>query len=123
MTSTGWFWQFHRRRSTGMVDLEVFNSMLEGRFQYTYKTGEDVCLDSSSIAIVCITHVPTNSGIVNPVEAVGERILTYNQQRQQTLGEQREEGLYCDSINSSLMPIKGLDRWMYTYRRLNVMRW
>jgi len=104
-----------------MVDLEVFNSMLEGTFQYTDKTGEDVCLDPSSIAIMYITHVPTNSGIVNPVEAVGERILTYNQQRQQTLGEQREEESYCDSINSSSMPVKVLDRWMYTYRRLHVM--
>jgi len=98
-----------------MVDLEVFNSMLEGTFQYTDKTGEDVCLDPSSIAIVCITHVPTNSGIVNPVKAVGERLLTYNQQGQQKLGEQREEGSYCDSINSSSMPVKVLDRWMYTY--------
>jgi len=84
--------------STGMVDLEVFDSMLEGTFRYKDKTGEDVFLDPSSIAIACITHVPTNSGIVNPVEVIGERISTYNLQRQQTIEEQREEGTYCNSI-------------------------
>jgi cysteine desulfurase/selenocysteine lyase len=80
--------------STGMVDLEVFDSMLEGNFRYKNKSGEDVCLDPSSIAMVCITHVPTNSGIVNPVEGIGERISTYNklQKRQKT------EGSYLNSI-------------------------
>ena len=85
--------------STGIVDLQVFDSMLEGTFRYKNKSGEAVRLDPSSIAIVCITHVPTNSGIVNPVEAIGERIATYNKQRQRKV-EQREGGgsYYCGSI-------------------------
>ena len=69
--------------STGTVDLEVFDRMLEGKFYYKDKVGNDTRLDPTSIAIVCITHVPTNSGIVNPVEAIGDRIETYNNQRQQ----------------------------------------
>lgn len=69
--------------STGTVDLQVFDRMLEGKFYYKDKVGNDIRLDPTSIAIVCITHVPTNSGIVNPVEAIGDRITTYNNQRQQ----------------------------------------
>ena len=78
--------------STGMVDLQVFDSMLEGTFHYKNNLGQDVCLDPSSIAIVCITHVPTNSGIVNPVEGIGDRISTYNKR------PKRQEGSYLDSI-------------------------
>ena len=89
--------------STGIVDLQVFDSMLEGNFRYKNKSGEAVRLDPSSIAIICITHVPTNSGIVNPVEAIGERISTYNNNKQrQRKVEQREGGAggsyYCGSI-------------------------
>jgi len=72
--------------SSGIVDLQVFDSMLEGTFRYKNKSGEDVCLDPSSIALVCITHVPTNSGIVNPVEGIGERISAYNQKQKEAGG-------------------------------------
>jgi len=80
--------------STGIVDLNVFDSMLKGTFLYKNELGEDVPLDPSSIAIVCITHVPTNSGIVNPVEEIGERIFNYNERK----NRQEGEGLYLDSI-------------------------
>jgi len=70
--------------STGMVDLEIFDTILNGMFCYENKSGEEVCLDPSSIAIVCVTHVPTNSGIVNPVEGIGRRIFTYNKRQLQT---------------------------------------
>lgn len=80
--------------STGMVDLNVFESILEGTFRYKDKSGKYVLLHPSSIALVCITHVPTNSGIVNPVEKIGERISAYNRRRQQ----QETEGSYLNSI-------------------------
>jgi len=80
--------------STGMVDLKVFDSMLKGTFRYKNKSGVDVCLDPSSIAIVCITHIPTNSGIVNPVEGIGERISSYNKRQKR----QKSEGSYLNSI-------------------------
>jgi cysteine desulfurase/selenocysteine lyase len=53
--------------STGMVDLNVMEHMLAGRF----KINEGATLDPESIAVVCVTHVPTNSGIENPVENIG----------------------------------------------------
>lgn len=63
--------------SSGVVDLTVLDSMLLGRYEYK-KRGKSVLLDPSKIAMVCITHIPTNSGIVNPVEAIGQRISKFN---------------------------------------------
>jgi len=84
--------------TTGIVDLQVFDSILEGTFRYKNKSGKDVCLDPSSIAIVCITHVPTNSGIVNPVEAIGEKITNFNQRRLKKNEQSETRGQYHDSI-------------------------
>jgi cysteine desulfurase/selenocysteine lyase len=61
-------------RSTGVVDLDVFQSMLDGSYKYQ----SDLLLDPSSIALVCLTHIPTNSGIVNPAEEMGNMITEYN---------------------------------------------
>ena len=63
--------------STGIVDLTAFESMLSGDYEYT-ENGSKKILEPSRIAIACITHVPTNSGIVNPVEEMGTLIRQYN---------------------------------------------
>lgn len=72
------------RISTGMVDLGALDDMLAGKFYYQEtRDGEaprQTLLDPSSIAVVAITHVPTNSGIVNPVEEIGQRIKAFNKQ-------------------------------------------
>jgi cysteine desulfurase/selenocysteine lyase len=63
--------------STGIVDLHALDSMVLGSYEYR-KYGESVLLDPSRIAMVCITHIPTNSGIVNPVEEIGQKISKFN---------------------------------------------
>lgn len=63
--------------STGVVDLGVFQSMLDGSYKYQ----SDLLLDPSSIALVCLTHIPTNSGIVNPAEEMGNMISEYNSKK------------------------------------------
>jgi cysteine desulfurase/selenocysteine lyase len=60
--------------STGIVDLHVMDTMLAGNYEYRDASGVTQTLDPSTIAVVCITHVPTNSGIVNPVHEIGQRI-------------------------------------------------
>ena len=61
--------------STGVIDLEAFRSMLG-----SYPIGDDEsrCIDPSSIVMVCITHIPTNAGIINPVNEIGQMINEYN---------------------------------------------
>ena len=66
--------QRRRRSSTGKVDINVLEQMLNG----TYQCSDGSLLDPSSIALVCITHVPTNSGIVNPAKDIGNLIAKYN---------------------------------------------
>ena len=67
-------------KSTGIVDLQVLDRILAGKFTYINVDdgGKECYLDPTSIALVCITHIPTNSGIVNPVEEIGRRIANYN---------------------------------------------
>jgi selenocysteine lyase/cysteine desulfurase len=72
--------------STGMVDLKVLESMLSGTYQFKDTGGECIALHPQDIAIVCITHVPTNSGIINHVQSIGEQIAAFNQAQQQTEG-------------------------------------
>ncbi|KAG7342052.1 aminotransferase [Nitzschia inconspicua] len=74
-------------KSTGMLDLNVFEKMLSGNYEYKDTTGKAVVLEPSSIAMVCITHVPTNSGIINPVESIGNLITAYNQRNEQGEGK------------------------------------
>lgn len=52
--------------NTGTVDVAAFEELLRQE-----RPGEVV-------ALVCVTHVPTNSGIVNPVEAIGSVIARHN---------------------------------------------
>ena len=69
-----------RARSTGIVDLDALDDMLSGRFRIDDgKDGHAVLLDPRSIAMVCVTHIPTNSGIINPVDEIGSRIATFNE--------------------------------------------
>jgi cysteine desulfurase / selenocysteine lyase len=64
--------------TTGKVDLQKLNDMLNGRYWYYNEMQEEIWLDSKCIAMICIAHVPTNSGIVNPVEDIGAMIAKYN---------------------------------------------
>ena len=59
--------------STGKVDLDCLTSMLEGNYQVNGRA-----IDPHSIAVVCVTHVPTNSGIVNPANEIGRQIAEFN---------------------------------------------
>jgi selenocysteine lyase/cysteine desulfurase len=65
-------------KSTGIVDLQALDDMLSGTYSYNDEKGNLHLLDPSRIAMACITHIPTNSGIVNPVEEIGHRISAYN---------------------------------------------
>ena len=68
-------------RKTGQVDLQSFKSMLDGEFplvESSSSTTDVTYLDPTSIAIVCLTHIPTNSGVVNPAIEIGELIRGYN---------------------------------------------
>lgn len=66
--------------STGKVDFLIFRDMFRGRYEYYDAESQSMqCLDPAHIRLVCITHVPTNSGIVNPVYEIGEIIARYNQ--------------------------------------------
>jgi len=83
--------------SSGVVDLKEFDSMLSGNFllddcgESINNSGSDSnnsndnapnnYLNPKDIAMVCITHVPTNSGIVNPVYEIGERINKFNERQ------------------------------------------
>lgn len=58
--------------STGMVDLVILDKMLKGEYETT-----EGLLDPKMIALVCVTHIPTNSGVANPVEEVG-RLLYHH---------------------------------------------
>jgi selenocysteine lyase/cysteine desulfurase len=57
----------------GAVDLQVLQEILAGTYSLNEDDDEDGpnFLDPSTIALVCITHIPTNAGIVNPVESIG----------------------------------------------------
>jgi cysteine desulfurase/selenocysteine lyase len=58
--------------STGILNLNILEKMLQG----DYETSKGY-LDPTTIALICVTHIPTNSGVANPVQDVG-RILREN---------------------------------------------
>lgn len=65
-------------RSTGKVDLQVLEEMIQGKYQYSSSNDGTITLDPTNIAMVCVTHIPTNAGIVNNVEGIGELVANYN---------------------------------------------
>jgi selenocysteine lyase/cysteine desulfurase len=68
------------------VDVEAFRSMLDGTYPAPFgdddAAGADgeggAMLEPASIRMVCVTNVPTNSGIVNPVCEIGAAIEGFN---------------------------------------------
>lgn len=75
--------------SSGIVDVCMLDQMLSGQYRYKRRNPKDgqeeeTLLDPNSISLVAITHVPTNSGIVNPVVEIGERIAAHNEDRRRT---------------------------------------
>lgn len=73
--------------STGKVDVQALHDMLHGNYQYRHNGNNKMAqLDPQDIAIVCVTHIPTNSGIVNDVEGIGRLIANYNNQQDSTPG-------------------------------------
>lgn len=96
--------------SSGMVDLQVLAQMLSGKYAYRDTTGQPEVLDPTNIAMVCITHVPTNSGIINPVESIGDLIGSFNQQRQQKEGPELSSILYlvdaCQSVGQLVVDVQ-----------------
>lgn len=61
------------RISTGIVDLDSLRSILDGKV-------DDI--NPTSIAMICITHIPTNCHIVNPVDEIGIMIHDFNTKEQ-----------------------------------------
>jgi len=71
-----------RTQSTGVVDSKALDDMLCGRWKMSDPDDDDEdkqrLLDPRSIVLVLVTHIPTNSGIVNPVDEIGEIIEAHN---------------------------------------------
>ena len=76
-------------RKTGRVDLKAFQSMLDGEYPLIESSSSSTTkyLDPKSLAIVCLTHIPTNSGVVNPAKEIGELISDYNKRHATQAGE------------------------------------
>ena len=66
-------------KSTGIVDIEQLDKILSGTYKYK-DHGETTTkiLDPDTIGLICITHIPTNCGIINPIEQIGQMIQSYN---------------------------------------------
>jgi cysteine desulfurase/selenocysteine lyase len=64
-------------RSTGKVDIGRFSDVLQGRTE----------VNPAHIAMVCVTEIPTNSGIVNPVQEIGSLIMDYNKKQKASLSQ------------------------------------
>lgn len=79
-TNEGWTVLPIPSSGDGKVDVDKFQAMLDGTYTILTNNEPEHKLNPDDIAIVCVTQVPTNSGIVNPVEAIGKGIAEYNQQ-------------------------------------------
>ena len=71
-----------RTQSTGVLNTRALDDMMCGRWKMSGPGDDDEnkqrLLDPRSIVLVCVTHIPTNSGIVNPVDEIGEIIEAHN---------------------------------------------
>jgi cysteine desulfurase/selenocysteine lyase len=72
-------------RSTGKVDIGRFSDILQGRTE----------VNPAHIAMVCVTEIPTNSGIVNPVRDIGSLIADYNEKQKQKAPFSQDDSLPC----------------------------
>jgi cysteine desulfurase / selenocysteine lyase len=61
---------------TGKVDVAALQDMLGG---------QDPSVDPGAIAMVCVTHVPTNSGVANPINDIGRVLRAYNEAHRSSL--------------------------------------
>ena len=85
-------------QSTGVVDTEALEKMMSGRWEMNDsddagKRGPKF-LDPQSIAMVCVTHIPTNSGIINPVNEIGAIIEEHNARHNSEANTKNDSG-FC----------------------------
>ena len=73
-------------QNTGVVDTEALKKMMSGRWAMNDSDDTDESgsrfLDPQSIVMVCVTHIPTNSGIINPVDEIGAIIEEHNSRQE-----------------------------------------
>jgi len=112
--------------NTGIVDLKTFRSMLNGTWEVTNDLAETVAenlnekrlLDPASIAMVCVTHIPTNSGIINPVEDIGQIVAEYNSQHKHNKHSKLPSILYvvdaCQSVGQIPVNVQRMHAHAFT---------
>ena len=75
-------------QSTGVVDTEALEKMMSGRWAMNDTDDSNESwqkfLDPQSIVMVCVTHIPTNSGIINSVNEIGAIIEEHNSRQKST---------------------------------------
>jgi len=76
--------------NTGVVDVQVLRETLAAM----EKNGEE------QAAIVCVTHIPTNSGVVNPVEEIGNVVGEHNSKLEEAQRQPPSDG----NVPSSIFP-------------------
>lgn len=107
--------------STGVVNVDIFEDIVSGRWEVeewkdlakgSKEIGEGndqggeskqmIGIKPEDIALVCITHIPTNSGVINPVNEIGECIDKFNTKVMSETGVNLPSILYivdaCQSI-------------------------
>lgn len=112
--------------NTGIVDLKTFRSMLDGSWEVTNDLAKTVAensnekrlLDPASIAMVCVTHIPTNSGIINPVEDIGQIVADYNSQHNRNKHSKLPSILYvvdaCQSVGQIPVNVQRMHAHAFT---------